>query len=172
MSTDDKIKEFVGDTAHGVIMGYEVYFIDDWPTRIFSVHGNFAKGAIIVNSKLEECFPEDCYIAKVGSCYAHGDTLKEAFHFANTKSFHVAPLKQRIEEFVIKYPSLDIVADNKDLFTWHNYLTGSCKMGRRAFATEHNIDVEKGTMTIRDFIRLTRDSYGGEKIKMLETKYQ
>lgn len=168
MSTDDKIKEFVGaSTICGFHNAQRMYSIDEMPTVINSVHGNFAKGAIIVNGQRD-----DCYIAKVGTCYAHGDTIAEAFHFANTKAKHAIPYEQRIEEFVTKYPSLDIVVANKELFSWHNYLTGSCETGRRAFAKEHSIDVENGAMTIREFLSLTRDSYGGSVINQLKEFYK
>lgn len=164
---DDKIKEFVGTSAIcGFHNAQRMYSIDEMPTVINSVHGNFAKGAMIVNGQCREC-----YIAKVGTCYAHGETLAEAFHFANTKAEHVIPYEQRIEEFVTKYPSLDTVADNKDLFTWHNYLTGSCLAGRKIFAFEHDIDIENDKMTIGEFILLTKGSYGGDIIKKLESEY-
>lgn len=167
MSTDDKIKEFVGASSIcGFHNAQRMYSIDEMPTVINSVHGNFAKGAIIVNGQRRES-----YIAKVGTCYAHGDSIAEAFHFANAKAKHVIPYEQRIEEFIKKYPSLDIIADNKDLFSWHNYLTDSCLAGRRVFAIEHSIDVENGSMTIREFIRLTKNSYGGDNIKALEKAY-
>lgn len=53
-------------------------------------------------------------------------------------------------------------------FDWHHRLTGSCNMGRQEFAKEHNIDIENGEMTVAEFIKLTRDSYGGEVIRTLE----
>jgi hypothetical protein len=58
----------------------------------------------------------------------------------------------------------------KDFFVWHHRLTGSCEMGRREFARQHNIDIENGKMTVKEFVRLTRNAYGGDTIQMLEQR--
>lgn len=44
-------------------------------------------------------------------------------------------------------------------------------MGRDQFARAHGIDVERGSMTVREFIGLTRGSYGGDIIAMLAKAY-
>ena len=82
------------------------------------------------------------------------------------------PLEERIDSFTKEYPALGIVAKNIDLFSWHSRLTGSCELGRRKFAREHNIDVEHGSMTIDEFIKLTEDSYGGDAILKLKERYK
>ena len=38
-------------------------------------------------------------------------------------------------------------------------------MGRRQFARDHGIDVDSTTMTLREFLNLTKDAYGGDVIR-------
>ena len=149
--------------------GQHVHSIDGIATLIDSVHGNYAKGRILK----KDLTTESCFIAKVeGQYFAHGETLREAMADAMTKAFEYLPEGERIDKFVAEYPDKNIVAKNADLFAWHNRLTGSCEMGRRAFAKEHDIDVENGSMTVDNFIKLTINSYGGEIIKKLKERYK
>lgn len=149
--------------------GQHVYSIDGVATLIDSVHGNYAKGRILK----KDLTTESCFIAKVeGRYFAHGETLREAMADAMNKAFEDLPEGERIDKFVAEYPDKNIVAKNADLFAWHNRLTGSCEMGRRAFAKEHDIDVENGSMTVDNFIKLTINSYGGEIIKKLKERYK
>ena len=59
---------------------------------------------------------------------------------------------------------------NQDFFEWHNKLTGSCLMGREQFAREHEVDLE-ASMTVREFIKLTENAYGGSTIRKLKEFY-
>ncbi len=150
-------------------MGQHVYSIDGVATLIDSVHGNYAKGRILK----KDLTTETCFIAKVeGRYFAHGETLRKAMADAMSKAFEDLPEGERIDKFVAEYPDKNIVAKNADLFAWHNRLTGSCEMGRRAFAKEHDIDVENGSMTVENFIKLTINSYGGETIEKLKERYK
>ena len=149
--------------------GQKVYYIDGVATLIDSVHGNYAKGYIIKG----DFTTEPCFIAKAeGRYFAHGETLREAMADAMNKAFEDLPEEERIDKFVAEYPTLDTTVKNMDLFSWHNRLTSSCEMGRRAFAKEHDIDVENGSMTIENFIKLTINSYGGETIEKLKERYK
>ena len=149
--------------------GQHVHSIDGIATLIDSVHGNYAKGRILK----KDLTTESCFIAKVeGQYFAHGETLREAMADAMNKAFEDLPEGERIDKFVAEYPDKNIVAKNADLFAWHNRLTGSCEMGRRAFAKEHDIDVENGSMTVDNFIKLTINSYGGGTIEKLKERYK
>ena len=146
----------------------KVYMVDDTPTLIDSVHGNYAIG-----KKLDgDLTTTPCFIAKVENFFAHGETLKQALADAQKKYENNKPVKERIADFIKQYPSLDSVAEHSDLYRWHNTLTGSCTFGRDAFAKDHNLDKDNGTMTIREFINLTRNAYGGNIIKQLEETYK
>ena len=59
-----------------------VDYIDDKPTIITQVHGNFAKGYIVKN----DLSLDSCFIAKAGNLFAHGKTLKDAVTKAGTKT--------------------------------------------------------------------------------------
>jgi hypothetical protein len=45
-------------------------------------------------------------------------------------------------------------------------------MGRKEFVAAHGIDVEKDSMTVGNFIAITRDSFGGDVIKRLAKEYK
>lgn len=49
--------------------------------------------------------------------------------------------------------------------------TGSCRFGRDEFAANHGLDHEDGAMTMRQFINLTINAYGGDAIKELLHAY-
>lgn len=142
--------------------GKDICLIDNIQTVITAVFGNIAKG-FVLNSDLTLT---PCYVAKQGDIFAHGNTLKEAIDALHEKLFDDMPEEDRIAEFFkshspgVKYPA-------KDLFVWHNRLTGSCEAGRMSFARSHDIDLENDTFTIEEFVSLCKDSYGGETIKKL-----
>ena len=146
---------------------HKVYIIDDIPTIIITIHNNYAKGYII-NSDLV-LYP--CFIVKVGNYFAHGKTLKEALNDAIIKYNQNKPIKERINDFIKIYPSLDSIAEHKELYYWHNILTSSCEYGRNQFCNEHNLDKDNGTMSIKDFIELTKNVYGGDIIEQLAKEY-
>jgi hypothetical protein len=83
-----------------------------------------------------------------------------------------APEDERLKMFTDKFPTLDTVATAQELFDWHNILTGSCMMGRKQWCRDHGVNVETDTFTVKEFIELTKDSYGGGTIKKLIELYQ
>ena len=145
------------------INGNTVYRVDNVPTLIDHVHGNIARGRIL----LSDLTLSPCYVVKSGNLFAHGETLREAMQALNEKLFEDMPVEERIKAFIKAFPS-DGKYPVKAFFDWHNRLTGSCEMGRKAFARDHGIDIENGEMTVDEFIRLTRNAYGGEVIRELE----
>ena len=140
-----------------------VHTIDNVPTLIDHVHGNIAKGRILSS----DLTLSPCYVVKCGDLFAHGETLREAMRALNEKLFEDMPVEERIKAFLKAFPS-DGKYPVKAFFDWHNRLTGSCEMSRKVFAREHEIDIEHGEMTVDEFIRLTRNAYGGEVIRELE----
>ncbi len=146
------------------INGIVVQNIDNIPTIIESVHGNFAKGYILK----DDLTPKSCYIAKFGNNFAHGDTLKDAFCDAREKYNENAPIEERIARFNKQYPDRDKKVPAKELFSWHHVLTGSCLAGRKYFCEEHDLDYENGEYSVNEFIALTKDAYNGYIIRMLK----
>ena len=148
--------------------GHEVYIIDDMQTIIYSVHGNIARGATI-NSDLTLA---DCYIAKYEDYFAHGETAKQAMAAAQSKAYQNKPIEERIGYVIENYPDVDVPIEHSALFSLHNFLTGSCLFGRREFANAHSLDPEHGAMTMREFIHLTKDAFGGDNIRQLADAYK
>ena len=146
------------------INGQEVYVIDWIQTIITSVKENVAKGYIL-NKDLSL---SPCFICKGENLFAHGDTLHEAYKALQEKLLEDKPIEVRIKMFKEHFSDFNKPYPNIDLYEWHHILTGSCKMGRDSFAANHNIDVENGSMTIKTFVELTKNSYGSDIIKKLE----
>ena len=148
------------------INGNIVYIIDDIPTIITSVRNNIAKG-FIVKSDLQF---EPCYIVKENNQFAHGDTLKDAFMSLQEKLYDDSTEEERIEAFKKQFPEYDIKYNNRDLFVYHHVLTGSCRMGREAFMSNKGLSLD-GKTSVREFVKLTQDAYGGDIIKKLPEAY-
>ena len=148
------------------INGHAVYVIDNTRTIITSIHGNVAQGFILEhNTKLVPC-----YIAKDNNHFAHGKTLREAFASLQEKLYDDSTEEERIQAFKRKFPSYDTKYSNQDLFVYHHVLTGSCRMGRESFANSRGISLSDKT-TVREFVQLTKDAYGGDIIKKLPKAY-
>ena len=148
------------------INGNIVYIIDDIPTIITSVRNNIAKG-FIVKSDLQF---EPCYVVKENNEFAHGDTLKDAFMSLQEKMYDDSTEEERIEAFKKQFPEYDVKYNNRDLFVYHHVLTGSCRMGREAFVSNKGLSLD-GKTSVREFVKLTQDAYGGDIIKKLPEAY-
>ena len=155
-----------GDGGLSEINGHKVYLVDSVPTIFTSVHGNVAKGFILQS----DLTMTPCYIVKNGDTFAHGDDLRKAMEALRNKLFEDMPEEERIAEFIKEHPDKDKEYPNKDLFDWHNRLTGSCMAGRNAFIKDRGLTLE-GETTVTAFIELTRNAYGGDTIKRLERTY-
>lgn len=167
---DDFIADF-GDGSgysHGIkeINGETVYMVDRVQTIIKSVHDNIARGFILQ----DDLTLEPCYIAKEQNKFAHGITLHDAFNALQEKLYDDNTEEERIEAFRKKFPEYDIPYSNRDLFTYHHILTGSCRMGRESFCKDMGIDLDDNT-TVREFISLTKDNYGSNIICKLPKAY-
>ena len=147
--------------------GNIVDYVDDLPTIITQVRGNIACGYFIK----ADLTLNSCFIAKAGNSFAHGYTLKEAVTDAETKELENMPIEERIEKFIEVFGSLDSKHTGKDFYDWHNILTGSCRMGRDKFCEFHDIDLEK-KYTVKYFLDITDESYGGDIIKLIRKEYE
>lgn len=143
--------------------GHKVYYVDFLATIIYSVKNNIANGAIV----RDDLTLDPCYIVKVGDCFAHGETSHDAYRDALAKFVQNEPIEERVKSFVAQYPDFDKKIPCKELYDWHNLLTGSCSFGRRKFAAEHGIDIENDSLTVKEFVELAKDSYEGNIIKQI-----
>ena len=145
--------------------GQDVYSIDGVLTLIDAVHGNYARGRIIQGYLTTR----DCFIAKKGNYFAHGDTLKEAFDDVNDKFSEDLPIEERIALFNAEFPDREAPVSARRLFDWHHILTGSCLAGRMAFCRDKGINLD-GMYSVNDFIRIVEGAYGWEIVKQLKNK--
>ncbi|MBP3388691.1 MAG: hypothetical protein J6K98_02320, partial [Clostridia bacterium] len=141
-----------------------VYQIDGVATIIKSVRGNIAKG-FILNDDLTLT---PCYIAKGHNKFAHGETIKQAVEDLQNKIFEDMDTETAIELFLKEFADLSQKYPAKAFYVWHNRLTGSCEMGRNSFVKNGGYDMENDTFTVREFIDITKNAYGGEIIRQLE----
>ena len=150
------------------INGMPIFKIDDVPTAITQIRDNIAKGYIVEHNTVLK----PCYVIKHENLFAHGETLKQARQALDGKIFANMNTDEVIAEFIKMFPETNKKYDVLDFYKWHNRLTGSCEMGRKAFAKQHNIDIENDKMTVKEFINITKDSFGGDIIKELEKEYK
>lgn len=147
------------------INGQQVYMVDGISTLIDVCHETYAMGRIL-HSNLTT---EKCFIVKQNGMFAHGETLRDARDALLEKLFDDMPEGERIEKFM-ELHDLHERYPNRDFFSWHHRLTGSCLQGRTAFAQDHGIDLD-GSMTTKEFLELTKDSYGGDIIRRTILRY-
>ena len=146
--------------------GHKLYKIDGVPTAILAIRGNVARGFVLEKNVIKK----PCYVVKDNGRFAHGYTLRDAFTALQEKLYDDSTEEERIAAFKAKFPAYDAPYPNRDLFAYHHVLTGSCRMGREQFCSNHSIDLD-GKTTVREFIALTQDSYGGDIIKLLPKAY-
>ena len=165
--TRDSCGFIYGGSGIRAFNGNIVDYIDNVPTIITQIHSNIARGYIIN----DDLTLESCYIAKAGSFFAHGKTLKDAIADVEAKEAEKLPIEKRIEKFIKVFGSLDSEHTGKEFYDWHHILTGSCKMGRDGFCKDHDIDLEK-KYTVKYFLDITEKSYGGDVIKQVRESYE
>ena len=139
--------------------------VDGVLTAFSRVHGTVAKGYIVRG----DLSMKPCYVVKSWALFAHGETLRDAMSALRDKMFEDMPEEDRIHAFMAEHKG-GVAYPNADLFDWHHRLTGSCLMGRKAFVTDHDIDMD-GSTTPEDFIRLTEHAFGGDVIRKLRGFY-
>ena len=143
-----------------------VYLIDGIQTIITHIKENFANGYILN----EDFTLISCFIAKGNGYFAHGKTLREAREALQSKIFEYMDTAKVIEEFVKKFNKGEKYPGT-EFFEWHHYLTGSCLMGRESFVKNHGLNLDN-LYTVKEFIDICENDYGGEIIKKLKEFYE
>lgn len=149
------------------INGYDVYRVDYIPTIFTHIHGNVAKGYILEQNVILK----PCYIVKGNGYFAHGETLRDAQFALEEKILSGMDIEKKIKLFKEKFSDVNKKYFVKDFYQWHHILTGSCEIGRKSFARNHDIDIENDMMTVNEFISLTENAYRGKIIKELKESY-
>ena len=147
--------------------GERVWYIDGVPTLVDRVRRNAARCRIIN----DDFTTTQCYVARVGNYWAHGDSLRKAFEDAQAKVLKDSPVEDRIASFKVEFPKLSATAKCSEFYRWHHILTGSCTMGRNEFVKAHELDMDKD-YTVGYFLTITANSFGGEIIKQLRELYE
>ena len=146
--------------------GQPVDMIDDVPTILTSIIGNVAKG-FIVRGDLSLA---STFVCKQGNTFAHGETLHKAREALLEKLFDDMPTEERIAAFCKEFKP-GVKRPAMDFFSWHHRLTGSCEQGRREFARQHGVDMDRDELTPEEFFALTHDSFGGSIIRQTEDRF-
>jgi hypothetical protein len=164
---DYKVNGFKSDQKYALkaLHGQAVWYVDDIPCIIYSVKGNMAKAGIIQ----DDFSLKPCYIAKYNNVFAHGETAKDARREAEKKFYSELSFEDTLEAFK-KEVSREKSYPVRYFFDWHGRLTGSCSFGRKRFAEDHVLDLDKSRLTLCGFFDLTRDAYGGDKIRRVENE--
>ncbi|MBR2384447.1 MAG: hypothetical protein IKA99_02440, partial [Clostridia bacterium] len=158
-----------GDGSKIVKLGNDwVFYIDEIPTIIRTIRGNFARGYTISDDY--QLTP--CVVAKdeINGYFAHGKTVKEAYNSLQEKICNNMTLEQKITLFTKTFDKKKKYKGT-EFFKWHNLLTGSCLFGRKEFVKNKGLDLEQ-TYTVLEFISLTKTSYGGSIISKLSKYYE
>ena len=156
-----------GNGGVTALNGNIVDYIDNVPTIITQVHGNFAYGYIVK----DDLTLSPCFIAKVSNSFAHGKTLEEAVADAKAKELEKMTVEERVAKFVEAFGPLDSEHTGKEFYDWHNILTGSCHMGRDEFCRSHSIDLTQ-KYSVRYFLNITKGSYGSDVIQLIIKAYE
>lgn len=147
--------------------GKPVHNVDGLPTIIESVHGSYAYGFMVQKGLTLK----PCFIAKMGDCFAHGDTLRDAMTDVRSKYEENLPLEEKFNNFVAAFPTLDTKATGRDFYSWHHTLTGSCRAGRDQFCRECGVDLD-AEYTVGYFLDLVKDAFGSDNIREVMKRYE
>ena len=149
------------------VNGESVFYIDDMPTIIRSIKGNYAKG-YTVN---DDFSLTGCYIAKspAGGLFAHGKDLHDAVNSLNRKIAELMTIEERVMLFCKTFKKGEKYKGTV-FFDWHNRLTGSCLFGRTQFVKNKGFELEMD-YTVEEFINIVENEYGSDVIKLLKLNW-
>ena len=96
--------------------------------------------------------------------------MKDAIRDLQSKIFKNMDADEIIEKFHEEFEH-GKQYKNSVFYQWHNYLTGSCEIGRNEFVKNHEINLDD-EMTVDEFIELTINDFGSEIIKQLKEMWE
>ena len=144
-----------------------IFYVDNVPTIFDRIHQNIAKGRIV---NIEDFSTKSCYIVKNQYFFAHEYTIENALKTLQDKMYANMDIEQRMKEFRQNFNNKDKYEGQK-FFEWHHILTGSCLAGRNNFVERNNYSLKKH-YTVKEFIAMCENDYGGEIIKKLRSYYE
>ena len=145
-----------------ILYGRIVHYIDGIPCLPVSAHGDTMAVDVIDE---QDWTLSRAYVARWQGEAAHGETVRKAVEAAKNKYF------ARMDPGEKKRQLLDLFAEKgrltvKELYAWHGRITGSCEFGRSRFQEEHGLK-DDDTLSLEEFVELTRNAYGGDLIASL-----
>ena len=101
-----------------------------------------------------------CYVARNGKYYAHGDTLAEAIDSLNFKILSETRDKSEIAR--------DCIEKDKVTISSYRLLTGACLSGTKAHLVSCGIDIKKTqSLTVKEAIAASSGGYGHKQFVAL-----
>ena len=143
--------------------GKPLLYIDGLPCVFVSVHGFWAAVRIIDGRDFTS---RQAFLGKWGGCLAHGETIREAILDAKKKFYSSMDFERVRKLFLAEFSTREKLTV-RELHTWHGILTGSCRLGRTEFQERHGLK-DDDELTLKEFIDITKDAYGGDRILQLE----
>lgn len=144
--------------------GQSVYHLDNKLILFDSIkYGTVGKIRIIDNLSL---VAEDSWIYRYGNYYYIHKDLKIAKREAIKAYYHANGIEHAVSDFRKKFNMKDKYKA-EDFYEWHAYITQSCEEGREKFTKDNNISFDD-YMTVNEFLDLTRNTIGGDIIKLVE----
>ncbi|MBQ1778708.1 MAG: hypothetical protein IIZ93_11170 [Acidaminococcaceae bacterium] len=144
------------------LCGEDVLYVDGIPCVPRTKHGDTMAVDVINN---DDFSLTRAYVAKWQGVTAHGITVRDAVRAAKNKfcsRFDFDAKKERLLAEFAEKKRLSV----KELYQWHGILTGSCEYGRSLFQEEHGLS-DDDELTLDEFVKLTKSSYGGDVIARL-----
>ena len=108
---------------------------------------------------------QDAFVGRYETAIAHGETIREAIEAAREKYFSKLDFDGQKERLLAEFAEKKTISV-KELYRWHGILTGSCEYGRSLFQSEHGLS-DDDELTLNEFVKLTKSSYGGDIIARL-----
>ena len=145
-------------------VGEVPYMVDGIPCIFVAICKNVAR----VRAVRSDFSLVNAYIVKdeEHGIFAHGETFEEARAALREKIIESMDTDEKIDKFLNtfnlsdKYPA-------REFYEWHHLLTGSCEFGRNEFVAAHGIDLDNDTYTVREFLTMCQNDYGGEIIRRI-----
>ena len=157
---------YPGEEDIKTLNGHIVDFVGGKPTIITLINGIIAEGYIVGN----DLTLNPCYLVRVGNTFTHGSTLEEAILRAGLKVRNRKPIEQLVQEFVDEFGTLDSRHKGMEYYVWHCVLTYSSQFMRDLFCRVNKIDLNQ-LYTVRQFLQMTANVYGGDVIRDIIAAY-
>lgn len=147
--------------------GNPVYYINDVPTIIHSLHNGVYTRISTINNDLTL---SESYAVMVGGHIEKGKNLHEAYKEAFWESLKIKTINERIQTFIETYPDPNTEIYGYDFLRWNMVLTDVCLRGSIKYAEKNNIDLNK-QYPIKFLIKFAEKAVNSQIIQKVIDKY-